>query len=482
MLRVAAWEAQAQVVRLDGMRRDVWQWDVPESVEGGQESGSSSNVGDGDFMGLRSLEHSASGANPSPRSAVEVEDEGASGRGPQLQASMRRLRVSHMDANRLLTGCYLRESFWDLIDIDSFGSDTMPLPAAIDAVRYGGLLYLTSTDGFTSAGKKPERGLAAYGAYPRALPWSNEQGLRMLIGAAVREAASRGVCLRPVFSLYSYHGPVFRVMLRATRTPDWPAQHYGFVGHCFVHGDNYVVGWRDLGAATCRCEARGRAAARRRQAQKTAAQQTTNAEVTEADADTAAQDDTCSPGHAGGSCNPQASVEGATLAPGLQTGTEASPGRGHGAAPGAASGRAARGGTPLVLSGPMWTGPLHDAEEVAAMAQEARDRGWTGFGGPVGDRTKASRNVRPLEELLEVLAEEADPRLPPGSLHLDGGLARRLARAPPRDALIAALREEGYAAARCHLEARAIRTDACVLEVVRVAEERLGMPRRAQAL
>lgn len=100
MLRVAAWEAQAQVVRLDGMRRDVWQWDVPESVEGGQESGSSSNVGDGDFMGLRSLEHSASGANPSPRSAVEVEDEGASGRGPQLQASMRRLRVSHMDANR----------------------------------------------------------------------------------------------------------------------------------------------------------------------------------------------------------------------------------------------------------------------------------------------------------------------------------------------------------------------------------------------
>ncbi len=51
-----------------------------------------------------------------------------------------------------------------------------------------------------------------------------------------------------------------------------------------------------------------------------------------------------------------------------------------------------------------------------------------------------------------MLAEEADPRLPPGSLQLDGGLARSLARAPPRDALIAALREEGYAAARCHLE------------------------------
>ncbi len=30
-------------------------------------------------------------------------------------------------------------------------------------------------------------------------------------------------------------------------------------------------------------------------------------------------------------------------------------------------------------------------------------------------------------------------------------------------------------------QARAIRTDACVLEVVRVAEERLGVPRRAHA-
>jgi len=87
--------------------------------------------------------------------------------------------------------------------------------------RFGGLLYLTSTDGFCSAGHRPERSLAAYGAYIRAMPFSNEQGLRMLIGAAVKEAAARGVVLTPVFSLYSFHGPVFRVMLRAKRSADW---------------------------------------------------------------------------------------------------------------------------------------------------------------------------------------------------------------------------------------------------------------------
>jgi hypothetical protein len=57
-------------------------------------------------------------------------------------------------------------------------------------------------------GKRPQRSLAAYGAYLRSLPSANEQGLRALIGAAVREGAARGVTLTPLFSLYSYHGPV----------------------------------------------------------------------------------------------------------------------------------------------------------------------------------------------------------------------------------------------------------------------------------
>jgi len=53
---------------------------------------------------------------------------------------------------RLLASCYLQEDYYDLVDVDSFGSDTSFLPAAIDAVKYGGMLYLTSTDGFCSAG------------------------------------------------------------------------------------------------------------------------------------------------------------------------------------------------------------------------------------------------------------------------------------------------------------------------------------------
>ena len=147
-------------------------------------------------------------------------------------------------AKRLLTACYLEEDFYDLIDLDMFGSDTTAIGPALDAVRFGGLLYLTSTDGFSSSGKRPQRALAAYGAYTRAHPSANEQGLRMLIGAAVREAAARGLRVRPVVSLFSPHGPVFRAMLRVTRGREDAMQDFGFVGFSHVNGSARTVSFR----------------------------------------------------------------------------------------------------------------------------------------------------------------------------------------------------------------------------------------------
>eukprot|EP00967_Tisochrysis_lutea_P025946 scaffold29961_cov16-Tisochrysis_lutea.AAC.5 len=59
--------------------------------------------------------------------------------------------------------------------------------------------------------------------------------LRMLIGVAVREGAVRGLRVTPVFSLYSFHGPVFRTMLRVTRSSQWPHKEYGFIGEAAGH-------------------------------------------------------------------------------------------------------------------------------------------------------------------------------------------------------------------------------------------------------
>ncbi|KAE8728538.1 hypothetical protein F3Y22_tig00004258pilonHSYRG00060 [Hibiscus syriacus] len=59
--------------------------------------------------------------------------------------------------------------------------------------------------------------LEAFGAYVCPMLYANELGLRILIGGAVREASVLGYSVTPLFSYYSCHGPVFRVLLQMNR-------------------------------------------------------------------------------------------------------------------------------------------------------------------------------------------------------------------------------------------------------------------------
>lgn len=66
-----------------------------------------------------------------------------------------RWQVTTQDANKVLLDCYIRKNYFDLIDVDSFGSDSVFLGSALSALSYGGLIYATSTDGFSSGGHRP---------------------------------------------------------------------------------------------------------------------------------------------------------------------------------------------------------------------------------------------------------------------------------------------------------------------------------------
>ncbi|KAE7996502.1 hypothetical protein FH972_001217 [Carpinus fangiana] len=165
----------------------------------------------------------------------------------------RRWSVTHFDANRAMAECYVQREFFDFIDVDSFGSDSSFLRSAMNALKLDGLIYATSTDGYTSGGHRPHQSLAAYGAYVRPMPYSNEIGLRMLIGGAVREASVLGYRVTPLFSYYSYHGPVFRVMLRLNRGKLVDDRHYGFIGYCHHCGNSQAFSWNELGRIRCPC-------------------------------------------------------------------------------------------------------------------------------------------------------------------------------------------------------------------------------------
>jgi tRNA G26 N,N-dimethylase Trm1 len=268
-----------------------------------------------------------------------------------------------------------------------------------------------------AAGKRSTRSLAAYGAYLRAIPSAAEQGLRMVIGAAVKEAAARGVVLQPLFSLYSFHGPVFRVLLRVTRSREWPAQHYGFLAHCYLHGQTYVVPWDKLGGAYCRCcrqqlkaqkagliqlqsGAVAAAAPKEDMPHSAGADTQQNAFRQTGSSATAALPDGVEEqvvvvssrsgyqqveeqqsSHSGSSTgNSSTDLRATTTTTTTTTTTSSSP----------SSSMAA----PSVLSGPQWTGPLHDAAFVAQLAAEAEARGWRGSGVPPGSphMVRQSRN------------------------------------------------------------------------------------------
>lgn len=112
----------------------------------------------------------------------------------------------------------------------------------------------------------------------------------------------------------------------------------------------------------------------------------------------------------------------------------------------------------LSIAGPLWTGPLHKHEFLEAMQALAVEWQWTGHAFEVATHSvkMAGHNgPQPLERLLQTLLEESDPRLPAWFVLLrDIHKHACLLSTPPRDALVAALREAGHAASRSHVEVR----------------------------
>ena len=160
-----------------------------------------------------------------------------------------RCELQATDANRLFFACYGRQEFFDLVDVDSFGSPLPYLTTMFWALKVGGLAYITSTDGRATTGHAPASSLMAYGAYARAHPSAHEQGLRLILGSAQQQAARQGFGIQPVFAYFS--GQTYRVMVRLLASPQLTPQNYGLLGYCHDCGNYQVVPWKQLSRARC---------------------------------------------------------------------------------------------------------------------------------------------------------------------------------------------------------------------------------------
>jgi tRNA (guanine26-N2/guanine27-N2)-dimethyltransferase len=159
-------------------------------------------------------------------------------------------QLTFTDANRIFFDRYNHQDYYDLIDVDCFGSPAPYLHTALWATKIGGLFYLTSTDGRTATGHAPENSLSDYGAYMRCHPASQEQVLRLLLGNVQQAAASMNLGIEPIFSLFT--GQSYRVMMRLSNHGRLTPENYGFLGYCHKCGDYQTVAWRELGKVCCR--------------------------------------------------------------------------------------------------------------------------------------------------------------------------------------------------------------------------------------
>jgi len=64
-------------------------------------------------------------------------------------------QITSEDVNRVLLYCYMEKDYYDLIHINSFGSNSIFCGSALASVVHIGLVYVTSIDRFSAGEHRP---------------------------------------------------------------------------------------------------------------------------------------------------------------------------------------------------------------------------------------------------------------------------------------------------------------------------------------
>ncbi len=162
------------------------------------------------------------------------------------------IEVHHSDANLLLTQHHRHKLRFDVIDIDPFGSPRSFLAAAIGALKSPSLLCLTATDMPVLVGIRPRACVKRYAARPARTDYGHEHAIRLLLGCAVREAASQDIGLKPLLAIYADH--YIRVFCEASKGDDetWTAvSQLGHLLHCDECGFRSLASTIQLFQSSC---------------------------------------------------------------------------------------------------------------------------------------------------------------------------------------------------------------------------------------
>ncbi len=153
-------------------------------------------------------------------------------------------------AEVLLARAYIDKCFFNLIDLDCFGSPNSLLQPVLRVLAFDGILMLSSTDGRSTTGHDRLAALRSLAAAARTHPASWEIALRLQLAAVARQAWLLGRGVEPLACFSD--GRTFRVFVRFKRHLFHGEENQlGLIARCEICGEQSsqpllnLKGWKD---------------------------------------------------------------------------------------------------------------------------------------------------------------------------------------------------------------------------------------------
>jgi tRNA (guanine26-N2/guanine27-N2)-dimethyltransferase len=145
---------------------------------------------------------------------------------------LKKCRANWEDANLLL-----RESIFDVIDLDPFGSPNIFIDSVARSIYHKGFLCVTATDQAALSGTYPETTLRKYGIKSIETEFYNELGVRILISFIIMNLARYDRTFVPMLSISTKH--YYKVFGRIEHAGKITKllEDFGYVNYCAKCGE-----------------------------------------------------------------------------------------------------------------------------------------------------------------------------------------------------------------------------------------------------
>ncbi|MCE7746419.1 MAG: hypothetical protein GPJ52_14925 [Candidatus Heimdallarchaeota archaeon] len=146
---------------------------------------------------------------------------------------MEKASVHMEDANEIMVRHAAERNRFDVLDVDPFGSPSVFMDSAAQAIGYNGFLAVTSTDMATMCGRYPKACIRKYASKPIHSSIGHEVAVRMLVGFIATNLARQGKSTKPIFAHSTEHYIRAYVLAEKGITKAKESMStLGFLAHC----------------------------------------------------------------------------------------------------------------------------------------------------------------------------------------------------------------------------------------------------------